>query len=197
MEFVVCPVLHNKDPEKPVAVNTELPQLLLMDIPGAVGIAIGAAVSLDNELVQPFNVCETVYEPDVVVVMELAVSPVLHKIDPVTPVAVNSELPQLLLTDIPGADGIGIGAAVPFATGLEQPSTVWLTVYVPAIVTVIEVDVSPVLHKIDPVTPVAGNIGLPQLFATSTPGASTVVVKGAATPLPAALVHPLIVWVTE
>lgn len=60
--------------------------------------------------------------------MKLVVSPVLHKIEPVMPVAVNSELPQLLLTDIPGANGIGLGAAVPFATGLEQPSTVWATV---------------------------------------------------------------------
>jgi hypothetical protein len=127
MEFVVCPVLHNKDPVKPVAVNTELPQLLLTDTTGAAGIAIGAAVSLANELAHPLTVCETVYEPDVVVVRELVVSPVLHKIEPVTPVAVNSELPQLLTTDIPGADGIGIGAAIPLATGLEQPSTVWIT----------------------------------------------------------------------
>ena len=124
IELVVWPVLHNKDPVKPVAVNTELPQLLLTDTPGALGIAIGAAISLANELVQPFTVCETVYEPGVVVVMKLVVSPVLHKIDPVTPVAVNSELPQLLATDIPGADGIGIGAAVPLAIGLEHPSTV-------------------------------------------------------------------------
>jgi len=196
MEFVVCPVLHNKDPVKPVAVNTELPQLLLTDIPGAVGIAIGAAVSLANELVQPFTVCETLYEPDVVVVMKLAVSPVLHKIDPPTPVAVNSELPQLLITDIPGADGIGVGAAVPLAAGLEQPSTVWVTVYVPAVVTVIELVVSPVLHNIDPVAPVAVSTELPQLFVTSTAGASTVEIKGAAVSLPSALVHPLIVCVT-
>ena len=117
-------MLHNKDPVKSVAVNTELPQLLLTETPGAPGIAFGAAVSLANELVQPFTVCETVYEPDVVVEIKLVVSPVLHKIDPVTPVAVNSELPQLLLTDIAGAGGIGIGAAVPLAIGLEQPSTV-------------------------------------------------------------------------
>lgn len=53
-------MLHNKDPVKPVAVNNELPQLLLTDTPGAVGIAMGAAVSLANELVQPLTVCETV-----------------------------------------------------------------------------------------------------------------------------------------
>src|SRR4030095_3755119 len=196
MELVVCPVFHNKDPVKLVAVNTELPQLLLTDTPGAGGIAIGEAVSLANELVQPFTVCETVYEPDVVVVMKLVVSPVLHKIDPVTPVAVNSELPQLLTTAIPGADGIGIGAAVPLAIGLEQPSTVWFTVYVPAVVTVIELVVSPVLHNIDPVSPVAVSTELPQLLAISIPGASTVEVTGAATPLPASLVQPLIVCVT-
>ena len=128
--------------------------------------------------------------------MKFVVSPVLHKIDPVTPVAVNSELPQLLITDIPGADGTGAGDAVPLAAGLEQPSSVWITSYVPAVVTVIELVVSPVLHNIDPVAPVAVSTELPQLFVTSTSGASTVEGTGAAIALPAALVHPLIVCVT-
>jgi hypothetical protein len=56
--------------------------------------------------------------------MELVVSPVLHDNDPVNPVAVNTELPQLLLTVMPGIDGIGLGAAVPLPAGLLQPSTV-------------------------------------------------------------------------
>ena len=50
--------------------------------------------------------------PVVVIVMELVVSPVLHNSVPVTPVAVNNELPQLLTTDISGGDGMDFGAAV-------------------------------------------------------------------------------------
>ena len=151
MEFVDCPVLHNKDPVKPVAVNSELPQLLLTDTPGATGIVLGAAVALANELVQPFNVCDSSYIVDVNTVIEFVVSPVLHDNDPVTPVAVKTELPQLLLTDIPGAAGVGLGADVALAAGLEQPFIACITVYVPAVVTVIDDVVAPLLHNNVPV----------------------------------------------
>src|SRR4030095_16756153 len=93
MELVVCPVLHNKDPVKPVAVNTALPQLSITVTPGVTGIAIGAAVALDNELLHPSTTCDRVYVPAVGDVMELVVSPVLHENDPVTPDAVKTELP--------------------------------------------------------------------------------------------------------
>ena len=121
-------MLHNKDPVKPVAVNTELPQLSITVTPGVTGVPFGAAVALDSELVHPFTVCDTVYVPAVSTVMASVVSPVLQANDPVTPVAVNKELSQLLLTDIPGADGVSLGAAVALASGLEQPFIVCVTV---------------------------------------------------------------------
>ena len=128
MEFVVCPVLHNKVPVTPVAVNTELPQLSTTVTSGVSGMTFGAAIALANELVHPPIDCDKVYIPAVGNVMELVVSPVLHDNDPVTPVAVKTELPQLLLTDMPGAAGVGLGADVTLAAGLEQPFMVCVTV---------------------------------------------------------------------
>ena len=151
MEFVDCPVLHDKVPEKPVAVKTELPQLSTTVTPGVTGIAFGAAVALVNELVHPPTDCDKVYVPAVVTVMELVVSPVLHDNDPVTPVAVRTELPQKLLTDMPGAAGVSLGADVALAAGLEQPFIDWVTVYVPPVVTVIDDVVAPLLHNKVPV----------------------------------------------
>ena len=55
IEFVVCPVLHNKDPVKPVAVNNELPQLLATVTVGVEGIAFGAAVPVPGALVEPLT----------------------------------------------------------------------------------------------------------------------------------------------
>ena len=128
MEFVVCPVLHNKDPVKPVAVNTELPQLSITVTPGVTGMAFGAVVALANELMHPSAACDKVYVPAVGEVMELVVAPVLQDNDPVIPVAVKTELPQLLLTDIPGTAGVGFGADVALAAGLEHPFIVCVTV---------------------------------------------------------------------
>lgn len=65
--------------------------------------------------------------------------------------------------------GIALGAATPLAAGLAQPLTVRVTVYVPAVVTVIELVVAPVLHNNEPV-PVAVNTELPQLLVTETVG---------------------------
>lgn len=56
MEVVVSPVLHNKEPAKSEAVNTELPQLFAATTVGADGIAFGEAAPLPAELVQPFKV---------------------------------------------------------------------------------------------------------------------------------------------
>jgi hypothetical protein len=50
------------------------------------------------------TVLVTVYVPAVVTVIELVVAPVLHSNEPV-PVAVKTELPQLLVTEIVGAEG--------------------------------------------------------------------------------------------
>jgi hypothetical protein len=56
MDDVVSPVLHTKEPVKPEAVNTELPQLLVTDTVGAIGEVFGAAVPLAALLIQPLNV---------------------------------------------------------------------------------------------------------------------------------------------
>lgn len=61
----------------------------------------------------------------VVTVIAPVVSPVLHEnVAPGSPVAVNTELPQLFSTDTPGADGIDFGVAVPLPEGLVQPFSV-------------------------------------------------------------------------
>ena len=102
-------------------------------------------------------------------------------------------MPQLLTTVTDGADGIAFGAAVPLPAGLVHPFTVCVTVYVPAVVTVIDEVVAPLLHNNDPVNPEAVNTELPQLLTTVTVGAATVEFNGAAVPLPEALVHPFTV----
>jgi hypothetical protein len=86
-----------------------------------------------------------------------------------------------------GADGVAIGAATPEPGALMHPPTVCVTVYVPAVETVIDAVIAPVDHnKPDPV---ALKTELPQLFAADTTGADGTI-NGAATPEPEALVHP-------
>jgi len=57
-------------------------------------------------------------------VIDDVVSPVLHTKEPVNAEAVNTELPQLLVTDTVGAGGEVFGAAVPLAALLIQPLNV-------------------------------------------------------------------------
>ena len=57
---VVIPLLHNNDPVKLEAVNTELPQLLATLTEGDVGTAFGAEVPLADGLTQAFTVWVTV-----------------------------------------------------------------------------------------------------------------------------------------
>jgi hypothetical protein len=151
MDAVVAPLLHNKEPVNDVAVNIELPQLFTTVTTGADGIAFGAATPLPEGLVQPFTICVTEYVPAVVVVIDEVVAPSLHNKEPLNEPAVNVELPQLLTTVMPGADGITFGAATPLPEGLVQPFTVCVTVYVPAVVTVIDEVVAPLLHNKEPV----------------------------------------------
>ena len=54
---------------------------------------------------------------------------------------------------------------------LVHPFTVCVTEYVPAVVTVIDEVLAPLLHNKEPVNDVAVNIELPQLFTTVTTGA--------------------------
>ena len=124
MDAVVAPLLHNKVPVVPVAVNIELPQLLTTVTPGTATVPVGAAVPLPSTLVQLFTVWVTVYVPAVDTVMDEVVAPLLHNKLPVVPVAVNTELPQLFTTDTPGAGGIVFGAATPLPAALVQPFTV-------------------------------------------------------------------------
>lgn len=78
------------------------------------------------------------------------------------PVAVRIELPQPSTTEVIGAVGTTKGAAVIEDGVLVQPDTDCVTVYVPAVVTVIEFVVSPVDHsKLDPTAVITE---LPQLF---------------------------------
>ncbi len=53
IDVVVSPVLHNNEPVKPEAVNTELPQLLFTVIDGAAGVVFGAAMLPPAVLVHP------------------------------------------------------------------------------------------------------------------------------------------------
>lgn len=67
----------------------------------------------------------------------------------------------------------------------------------PAVDTVMDGVVAPLLHNKEPVKPEAVNTELPQLSVTATVGVATAELIGAAIPLPAALVHPFTVWITE
>jgi hypothetical protein len=126
-------------------------------------------------------------------VIDAVVPPLLHNKVPVKLLAVKSELPQLFVTVTVGAVGTVFGAEVPLPVGLVHPLTVCVTVYVAALVTVIEVLVAALLQSRDPVKLLAVNKELPQLFVTVTVGAVGIVltVNVAALELtePALLVH--------
>ena len=94
-----------------------------------------------------------------------------------------------------GVAGVVLGAAVPLPGKLVQPFTVVVTVYVPAVLTVIVVVVSPVLHSRVPGAAVESVEVPSQLSTTVTTGVAGVVL-GAAVPLPGKLVQPFTVVVT-
>ena len=127
--------------------------------------------------------------------MDGVVAPLLHDNEPVNPDAVNTELPQLLITATVGTATVPVGAAVPLPAALVQPFTVCVTVYVAAVLTVIDAAVDPLLHNNVPEKADAVNTELPQLLATVIVGA-TGVAFGAAVALRVALVHPFNVCVT-
>jgi len=105
--------------------------------------------------------------------------------------AVRAELPQLFTTDTVGADGTGFGDDVPLAGVLTQPlAETWVSEYVCALFTVMDVEVAPVLHNTDSVKLPAVNTELPQLLATLTVGAVGIVF-GADVAVPVWLTHPL------
>jgi len=123
MDVVVAPLLHNNEPVKPEAVNTEFPQLLITVTDGALGVGSGAAEPVPCSLVQPLTVCVTEYTPAFVTVIDDEFAPLLHKREPLKSEAVNTELSQLLTIDTVGAAGIGFGVATPAPGELLHPFT--------------------------------------------------------------------------
>jgi hypothetical protein len=56
IDVVVALLLHNSDPVKLPAVNSELPQLFATITVGAPGITLGADEPIPGSLVHPFTV---------------------------------------------------------------------------------------------------------------------------------------------
>ena len=121
IEVVVALLLHNNEPVKFDAVNSEPPQLSVTVTTGAAGTVLGADIPLPAALVHPLIVCVTVYVAAFVTVIEVVVAVLLHNNDPVKFEAVTTELPQLSATVTVGGAGIVFGAAIPFPEGLVQP----------------------------------------------------------------------------
>lgn len=99
--------------------------------------------------------------------MDAVVAPVDH--NKLEPVAVNTELPHPSTPETVGDEGIALGAAVTVAGALVQPPTICVTVYEPAVETVIVAVVAPVDQR--RLVPVAVSTELPQLFVAVTTGA--------------------------
>ena len=118
-------------PEKLLAETVELPQLFTIPNVGAPGTGVGLAVTeLLDELVQPPTVCVTVNEPEVTV-RGLPVPASLQVNEPVKPLAVIVELPQLFVTAKVGAAGAVGFAVTELLAGLTQPLIVCVTVNEP------------------------------------------------------------------
>jgi mannose/fructose/N-acetylgalactosamine-specific phosphotransferase system component IID len=97
-------------------------------------------------------------------------SPVLHCSVPAA-VVDKTDDPQSLTTVTTGAAGVVLGAAVPLPGALVQPLTVVVTVYVPALLTVMLGVDAPVLHCSVPAA-VVDKTDDSQLLTTFTAGAS-------------------------
>ena len=194
--FPVPPSLQVNVPVTPVAVIVDVPQLLMTLNTGALGTALGLAVTaLLDALVHPLDVCVTVYVP-ALTVRGFPVPPSLHVNVPVTPDAVIVDVPQLLMTLNTGVLGKALGLAVTaLLDALVHPLDVCVTVYVPAL-TVRGFPVPPSLQVNVPVTPVAVIVDVPQLLMTLNTGALGTALGLAVTALLDALVHPLDVCVT-
>ena len=100
------------------------------------------------------------------------------------------ELPQLSTSVTEGAEGIALGEAVPEPAELVHPPEDWVTVYVPAAVTVIDVVVAALLHSTVPVALLV-SIDEPQLSTTVTSGAEGIEVFTVMLAEPVALLAPL------
>jgi hypothetical protein len=116
----------DQDRFEPVAVIVEVPHPLVTAVTGADGTAIGAAVAVEAELVHPETVWVTVYVPAEETVIDGVDAPVDQ--DRLEPVAVIVEVPQPFVTEVAGADGIAIGAAVAEPAALVHPFALCVTV---------------------------------------------------------------------
>jgi hypothetical protein len=193
IDGVVSPVLHSNVPVKFDAVSVDVPSQLSVTVTvGAAGALPGFAIPLPLGEVHPLTVCVTVYVPAVVTVMGLVVAPVLHNNDPVKFDAASVDVPsQLSVTVTVGAAGALPGFAIPLPSGEVHPApTDCVTVYVPAVVTVIVGVVSPVLHSSVPVKFDAVSVDVPSQLST-TPTVGAVITAGSVITIPFSVcVHP-------
>ncbi len=121
---------------------------------GFAGVSLTETSTALSPLLQPLpSVIVAVYEPFCVIVIEGVVAPVLHSTVPGSAIESFDE-PHSFRTLITGVGGIGLGAAVTTPALLVQPLSVWVTVYWPGWFTWIDGEVSPVLHKSEPVATV-------------------------------------------
>jgi len=185
-------VLHANVPVALVD-KVDVPQLSATVTTGVDGVAFGAAVAEPAALTQPFAVCVTLNDPAPETVIDAVVAPVLHNNVPAALVD-KVDVPQLFTTVTTGVDGTAAGAAVAEPAALVQPFTVCVTLYDPALETVIDGVVAPVFHANVPVA-LVDKMDVPQLFTTVTTGVDGVVF-GEAVAEPAELTQPFTVCVT-
>ncbi|WP_461141635.1 hypothetical protein, partial [Spirosoma pomorum] len=174
IEAVVAPVLQRTDPV-PTAVSTAvgLAQLkVVLDVVILKDGALWSAVTFTlDEVVQPLGAVKvTEYTFALLTVMEAVVAPVLQRTDPV-PTAVSTAvgLAQLKVVELTlmVSDGALWSAVTLTLEEVVQPlGAVSVTLYTPALLTVIEAVVAPVLQRTLPLpTAVSTAVGLAQVKA--------------------------------
>jgi hypothetical protein len=154
----------------------------------------GAAIPEPAALVHPFIVDVTVYVPAVFTMIDGVLAPVFHNKTPDAKVDKVTVLSQLSTTITVGVVGVVFGAAKPDPVTLVQPSTVVVTLYVPAVFTSIDGVLAPVLHNNVPVAVVVSVDVLSQLLTTVTIGATVFGFIVTITSNLAALSQPFTVW---
>jgi hypothetical protein len=158
MDWVVAPVDHTL-PVADEAVKATLPPA--QKVVGPPGVTVGVAgngftvtvVPADAAEVQPPLVTVTVYVPPVETVIDWVVAPVDHKL-PVAEDEVKVTLPPAQNVVGPPAVMVGVGGVgftvtvVPADVAALQPAMVTVTVYVPAVETVMACVVAPVDQRL-------------------------------------------------
>ena len=131
------PVLQSKVPVALVD-KVEVPlQLSVTLTDGAVGVVFSDAVPEPAALVHPLTVVVTVYVPALATEIVDNAEPLLQSNVPVALVDKVEVPSQLSVTLTDGAAGVVFGDAIPDPAKLVQPLAVLVTVYVPALFTVI------------------------------------------------------------